>query len=566
MVVKRTKAVVETEEVVLTSVAFVAEHAPVRLSPLPHIVSCVNSFLDRLTSKWTLESAAQQGLVELLERLAAREWPLVGEDFRSVRFINGVHRAARAGDLKVLEWWLTQYQRDSSRLDAALASVLQIALREGHLPIIKWLHAQDKLAMLMRLPVVSAPLACYHAELVYWLHDQALEYRLELSMDHAARTNDFEFMQWILAHRDEYRVVWTAEATEHAARHHRMDMLLWLQAQRPDECSIWAVSAAGVNGHLDIIEWLYEQYPNVEFLEPRLQAVTNGHLDVVKWVVWQFRWRREQDRALWISNAIYSAAHAGNVEMVQYLFNYRSPDRSCAAVDGAALSGHLELLQWLHVNGGEFTSRAMDIAAAFGHLEIVQWLHENRSEGCSTHAMDSAAYSNHLDVVQWLHRKRSEGCTTQAMVYAAANGHLNVLMWLHQNRHEGCTSAAMDQAASKGHLDIVKYLHAHRPEGCTTRAMDQAATNGHMEIVEWLYDNRYEGCTKESVNRAVANGHLKIVAFLVLNYHIMCTSRGIKEAGEQGFFNVLEWLWRYDPDHFQAIQLSMVVRKNALDY
>lgn len=39
-------------------------------------------------------------------------------------------------------------------------------------------------------------------------------------------------------------------------------------------------------------------------------------------------------------------------------------------------------------------------------MELVKWLHLNRIEGCTTRAMDSAARSGHLELVQWLHAER----------------------------------------------------------------------------------------------------------------------------------------------------------------
>ena len=54
-----------------------------------------------------------------------------------------------------------------------------------------------------------------------------------------------------------------------------------------------------------------------------------------------------------------------------------------------------------------------------------------------------AAISGHLEIIEWLHEDREEGCTTTAMNWAAGNGHLHVVEWLHENRTEGCTYRAM---------------------------------------------------------------------------------------------------------------------------
>lgn len=49
--------------------------------------------------------------------------------------------------------------------------------------------------------------------------------------------------------------------------------------------------------------------------------------------------------------------------------------------------------------GLKFTARAMDGAAAAGHLDMVVWLHE-QGGSCTTDAMDLAARGGHLDIVQ----------------------------------------------------------------------------------------------------------------------------------------------------------------------
>jgi hypothetical protein len=47
------------------------------------------------------------------------------------------------------------------------------------------------------------------------------------------------------------------------------------------------------------------------------------------------------------------------------------------AADLAAQHGHLETLQWIRANDGEWTQDAADMAAANGHLETLQWILNN---------------------------------------------------------------------------------------------------------------------------------------------------------------------------------------------
>lgn len=168
----------------------------------------------------------------------------------------------------------------------------------------------------------------------------------------------------------------------------------------------------------------------------------------------------------------------------------------------------------------EAVQDAMDAAAECGHLQTVQWLHLNRSEGCTVDAMDLAAANGHLDVVQWLHAQRSEGCTSEAMDLAAASGHLRVVRWLHYHRHEGCSTDAMDVAAAFGHLEVVKWLHTHRDEGCMHQVLANASHNGHGHVVKWLVQFRREGDILDAIEAAAQRGNAVLVQWLLEHLHL----------------------------------------------
>lgn len=86
--------------------------------------------------------------------------------------------------------------------------------------------------------------------------------------------------------------------------------------------------------------------------------------------------------------------------MLAFLHEHRSEGATAAAVDSAALNGHLRIIEWLTANVPALlgTTAAMDGAACAGHLEVVRFLHSHRSEGCTTEAMDSAARRGHVEV------------------------------------------------------------------------------------------------------------------------------------------------------------------------
>ncbi|CAN0447169.1 unnamed protein product, partial [Phaeothamnion confervicola] len=122
----------------------------------------------------------------------------------------------------------------------------------------------------------------------------------------------------------------------------------------------------------------------------------------------------------------------------------------------------------------------MDGACRNGHLELAFFLHSGRSEGCSPEALIGAAGSGQLAAMTWLHQHRwAQVATTEslaaAMQASADAGHLRCLQWLFDHGGawtSGASTRAIDGAAAAGHLEIVQWLSAHRAEGATAAAMD----------------------------------------------------------------------------------------------
>ncbi|KAE9037168.1 hypothetical protein PR001_g8491 [Phytophthora rubi] len=217
----------------------------------------------------------------------------------------------------------------------------------------------------------------------------------------AALRGDLPLLKWIwdsqptVFHHED---VWVEQvAFDVAAERGDLVTVQWLVAAFPD--NTWSLGSAAIGGRLDVIAWLY-QNANVSE-DPLRNAFTrnlSAALAVEKW-----RDRIEKccfHRPLWWRYGI-------RIYLVK-------------AMDWAAQSGNLELLQWFNDNGREGCSTmAVVLAAEAGNMEILLWLHENHSSLWTSRAMDLAAEQGHLDIVQWMHTNRTEGCSTNAMNWAA---------------------------------------------------------------------------------------------------------------------------------------------------
>lgn len=138
------------------------------------------------------------------------------------------------------------------------------------------------------------------------------------------------------------------------------------------------------------------------------------------------------------------------------------------------------------------------------------------------HTWRWAARNGHLEVLEWLHLNRKIGYDEDVIAYAACNGHLHAVKFLHENKTELCTrNNAMNWAAGYGHLEVVKWLYFNSTEVRTWEAINYAARNGRLDIVKWLYFNskvcpylKREVCIEHAIKSAACEGYMEVVKWL----------------------------------------------------
>ncbi|KAE9078964.1 hypothetical protein PF005_g23612 [Phytophthora fragariae] len=203
-----------------------------------------------------------------------------------------------------------------------------------------------------------------------------IPFRCEVALIAALR-GDLPLLKWIwdtqptvFHHGD----VWVEQvAFDVAAERGDLVTVQWLVAAFPDKT--WSLGSAAIGGRLDMIIWLHHNANVSESLI--LNAFTRS---------------------------VYAALAVGNWRdcIEKYCFNRQEPPLrwrygipiyfSVKAMDWAAQSGNLELLQWFNDNGREGCSAvAVMIAAEAGNMEALLWLHENHSNLWTSRAMDLAA-------------------------------------------------------------------------------------------------------------------------------------------------------------------------------
>ncbi|EQC30077.1 hypothetical protein SDRG_12138 [Saprolegnia diclina VS20] len=336
--------------------------------------------------------------------------------------------------------------------------------------------------------------------------------------------------------------------------------------------------------------------------------------------------------ALWLrckpgfvtSRTLELAAVASQGAVLRFLYDRYPALATPTVMDLVAKAGDATLLRWLHAAGASCTKAAMDGAAMNGHLDAVVFLHEARTEGCTKIAATAAVRNGHADIVRFLLEHRTEGIdpylrhsipyinyhthsvigtthvgavdaamarsllaseavqlvTKEALGFAElqhfySRGYCtmakSLLEWA-VTRHDNamlayvldgiCTehaqpksddewlpplgdwknSRAIDLAAFYGNVAALELLHASRLQCASARAMAFASYNGHLHVLQWLHAHRRDGCSEDALALAAARGHLHVVRWLLEVYQVPMTQAALATAAYVGDLAIVTYL------------------------
>lgn len=144
-------------------------------------------------------------------------------------------------------WWA----RASAAFDAAAGN--------GHLEVLKWLHANRYEGC--STDAMDQAAGNGHLKVVKWLHANVKEATCtERAMDTAATNGDLSVIKWLHANTD---AGCTVRAMDRAAGYGRLKVLKWLHANRSEGCTYRAFNSAVCNGHLRIAYYLRSKLPQL---------------------------------------------------------------------------------------------------------------------------------------------------------------------------------------------------------------------------------------------------------------------------------------------------------------
>ncbi|EQC31026.1 hypothetical protein SDRG_11213 [Saprolegnia diclina VS20] len=309
------------------------------------------------------------------------------------------------------------------------------------------------------------------------------------------------------------------------------------------------------------------------------------HLSVVEGSLSHVRQWLASAPHLCTSGTLELAAAASQEPVLRLLLRSFPHLRTHKVMDLVAMSGDLPLLRYLDERGAACSTAAMNGAAMHGHLEVVRFLHAARSEGCTAAAATAALVHGHADVLQFLLAHRTEGVNPDltysvpfhgrvrtrrvvgteflvavqlataipphrageetgsqlavpikvhvsqpilnmaiarqdAAVLCFALDALEDVAWLPQDDVPGVDEcdrwkASLDLAAFYGDLFTVQRLY--KRSRASERAMVYASYRGHLHVLECLAEQKClnDAWPQDALVLAAAQGHLHIVQWLV---------------------------------------------------
>lgn len=276
------------------------------------------------------------------------------------------------------------------------------------------------------------------------------------------------------------------------------------QPQQQQEFMLKAAMGAASSGSMPVLQWLLDKDMDVCGSRRAVRVLANAlleqHVDVADWLVEVAscplplpQLPRE------LEDACFSAGRSGSMQPIRWLLGRGVPVHA-AAVLGAARSGHLEAVQFLHAEQGlPLTTELFSHAVESGSMPTVQWLLQ---AGCpmGPKAYRCAAEAGDVAMVLW--QAQEAGCPWNAGTVSSvvdhwprgAEGSARLLPTVRALVEAGCPPdgvqgqgpAALDVALCHGHLPLARYLHEECGVGFGPETLAAAAGGGCEPVLEWL--------------------------------------------------------------------------------
>ena len=263
------------------------------------------------------------------------------------------------------------------------------------------------------------------------------------------------------------------------------------------------------------------------------------------------------DALVWANDALHipidehvaaGAATSGNLQMVHWLHIAHNDVFNSGNVSSAAANhGQFSVLRWLHSFGMEIDWHTVDSVAAWGDFATFRWLVEvvgvSPGSDCLGHAARGSGMlknGEHVKIIEYVRNSPVLHVNQWRDLDFSNSVSLATLDMLKYMRNDGCDDPSPEltimYAAQNNRRDVLEWLLAEigRPyELCDERAAWAAARGGHVELLKWL---RERGCPWDytvayaGVQRAITDNNIGMLRWMAANgghifHRDMCLDR-----------------------------------------
>lgn len=230
------------------------------------------------------------------------------------------------------------------------------------------------------------------------------------------------------------------------------------------------LQGAAEGGHLDILKWISKEgyyTPRCSFTTLCCYGVMNGHWDVVKWL-------REIGED-WGYNFCFWATRAKRTDILLWAVA-NGYQINATALNGAALVGDIETIDYLIAVDIPLTTSNCEAAAKGGHLKTLKHLRKVYNCPWDSNTVRATIIGgctdNHFEILKWAIK---HGCMCAQILLLLISGPQS--------------EDAVIDAVIEGNKEFVEYLsNAGYP--FNTNACAEAANCGDLEMLKYL---RYAG-------------------------------------------------------------------------
>lgn len=230
----------------------------------------------------------------------------------------------------------------------------------------------------------------------------------------------------------------------------------------------WMMKGIAENGNAEIFEEMND--PTYCYILPECAniAARKGNIELMEYIV-NFRNFHISSKEV-SHNCLYGAAYANNMDLVQKIiykkgpFSYRGKIDFAHGLEGAAEGGHMKLINYfMEIHSVKNMELGLRGASLGGHKKLVEFFISKGAKELGK-ALVSSVKGGHLDLVNFFIQKDVR-IKEDALRVAVMNGYIHIYEFLKANYKGIFLENTLDTSYS-GNLYVVKYFDCENKYEC----------------------------------------------------------------------------------------------------